>query len=107
MSVFISVPKKGNVKEFSNNCTVALISHASKVILKILQARLVQQYVNQELGNVQAGFRNGRGTRDHTANIHLLNHRKSKRISEKYLLLLHSLVAQRVKRLPAMWETRV
>ena len=107
MSVFISVPKKGNVKEFSNNCTVALISHASKVILKILQARLVQQYVNQELGNVQAGFRNSRGTRDHTANIHLLNHRKSKRISEKYLLLLHSLVAQRVKRLPAMWETRV
>ena len=69
MSVFISVPKKGNVKEFSNNCTVALISHASKVILKILQARLVQQYVNQELGNVQAGFRNGRGTRDQFANI--------------------------------------
>jgi len=68
MSVFIPVPKKGNVKEFSNNCTVALISHASKGILKILQARLVQQYMNQELGNVQARFRNGRGTRDHIAN---------------------------------------
>ena len=69
MSVFIPVPKKGNVIEFSNNCTVALIPHASKVILKILQARLVQQYVNQELKNVQTGFRNCRGTRDHIANI--------------------------------------
>ena len=69
MSVFIPVPKKGNVIEFSNNCTVALIPHASKVILKILQARLVQQYVKQELKNVQTGFRNCRGTRDHIANI--------------------------------------
>ena len=62
-------PKKGNAKECSNYCTIALISHASKVVLKILQARL-QQYVNRELPDVQAGFRKGRGTRDQTANIH-------------------------------------
>ena len=60
--------KKGNAKECSNNCTIALISHASKVMLKILQARL-QQYVNHELPDVQAGFRKGRGTRDQIANI--------------------------------------
>ena len=67
-SVFISIPKKGNAKECSNYCTIALISHASKVMLKILQARL-QQYMNHELPDVQAGFRKGRGTRDQTANI--------------------------------------
>ena len=61
--VFIPIPKKGNAKECSNYCTIALTSHASKVTLKILQARL-QQYVNHELPNVQAGFRKGRGTRD-------------------------------------------
>ena len=68
-SVFIPIPKKGNAKERSNYCTIALISHASKVMLKILQARL-QQYMNQELPDVQAGFRKGRGTRDQIANIH-------------------------------------
>ena len=62
-SVFIPIPKKGNAKECSNYCMIALISHASKVMLKILQARL-QQYVNRELPDVQAGFRKGRGTRD-------------------------------------------
>ena len=68
-SVFIPVPKKGNAKELcSNYHTIALISHASKVMLKILQARL-QQYVNRELPDVHAGFRKGRGTRDQTANI--------------------------------------
>ena len=67
-SVFIPIPKKGSAKEGSNYCTVALISHASKVMLKILQARL-QQYVNRELPDVQAGFRKGRGTRDQIANI--------------------------------------
>ena len=67
-SVFIPIPKKGNAIEYSNNCTIALISHASKVMLKILQARL-QQYVNQELPDVQAGFRKGRGIRDQIANI--------------------------------------
>ena len=66
-SVFIPIPKKGNAKECSNYHTIALISHASKVMLKILQARL-QQYVKQELPNVQAGFRKGRGTRDQIAN---------------------------------------
>ena len=67
-SVFILIPKKGNAKEFSNYHTIALISHASKVMLKILQARL-QQYMNSELPDVQAGFRKGRGTRDQFANF--------------------------------------
>ena len=67
-SVFIPIPKKGNVKECSNYHTIALISHASKVMLKILQARL-QLYINQELPDVQAGFRTARGTRDHIVNI--------------------------------------
>ena len=67
-SVFISIPKKGNPKECSDYHTIALISHASKVMLKILQARL-QQYVSCELLDVQAGFRKGRGTRDQIANI--------------------------------------
>ena len=68
-SVFIPIQKKGNAKECSNYHTIALISHASKVMLKILQARL-QQHVNRELPDVQAVFRKGRGTRDQTANIH-------------------------------------
>ena len=68
-SVFIPIPKKGNAIECSNYHTTAFISHASKVMLKILQARL-QQYVNHELPNIQAGFRKGRGTRDQIANIH-------------------------------------
>ena len=67
-SVFILTPKKGNAKECSNYCTIALIVYASKVMLKIFQARL-QQYVNFELPDVQAGFRKGRGTRDQSANI--------------------------------------
>ena len=67
-SVFIPIPKKGNAKEYSNYCTIAFISHASKVIFKILQAGL-QQFVNCELPNVQAGFRKGRGTRDQIANM--------------------------------------
>ena len=67
-AVFISIPKKGNAKECSNYHTMALISQTSKVILKILQARL-QQYMNRELPDVQAGFRKGRGTRDQIANI--------------------------------------
>ena len=68
-SVFIPIPKKGNSKEGSNYHTISLISHASKVMIKILQARL-QQYVNQELPDVQAGFRKGRGTRDQIAHTH-------------------------------------
>ena len=67
-SVFISIPKEGNAKECSNYCTIALISHTSKVMLKILQAR-PQQYVNHELPDVQAEFRKGRGSRDQIANI--------------------------------------
>jgi len=68
-SVFIPTPKKGNAKECSNYCTIELISHSSKVMLKILQARL-QQYVNCEISDVQARFRKGRGTRDQIANIY-------------------------------------
>ena len=68
-SVFTPMPKKGNPKECSNYCTVALISHASKVMLKLLQERL-QQYMNWELLYIQAGFRKGRGTRDQIANIY-------------------------------------
>ena len=68
-SVFIPIPNKVSAKECSNYCTIALISHASNVMLKILQARL-QQYVNCELPDVQAGFRKGRKTRDQTANVH-------------------------------------
>ena len=79
-SVFIPIPKKGNTKEGSNYCTIALISHASKVMLKILQARL-QQYMNCELPDVQAGFRIGRGTRDQIANICLI--RKKQKSSRK------------------------
>ena len=68
-SVFIPIPKKSNTKECSNYCTIALISHAGKIMLQILQARL-QQYVNRELPDVQAGFIKGRGTRNQIANIH-------------------------------------
>ena len=86
MSVFIPIPKKGNAKECSNYHTIALISHASKVMLKILQARL-QHYMNCELSDVQAGFRKGRGTRDQIANIHWII--KKARVPEKYLFLLY------------------
>ena len=84
-SVFIPIPKKGNPK--NAQCSTALISHASKVMLKILQARL-QQYVNRELPDVQAGFRKGRGTRDQIANICWII-KKSKRVPEKHLFLLY------------------
>ena len=85
-SVFIPIPKKGNAKECSNYCTIALISHASKVMLKILQGRL-QQYVNQELPGIQAGFRKDRGTRDQIANFCWII--KKVRIPEKHLLLIY------------------
>ena len=81
------LPIFGNAKECSNYCTIALISHTSKVMLKILQARL-QQYVNHELPDVQAGFREGRGTRDQVASIHWIIE-KSKRVTEKHLFLLY------------------
>ena len=76
-SVFIQIPKKSNAKECSNYCTVALISHGSKVVLKILQAKF-QQYVNQELPDIQTGFRKGRGTRDQIANIRWIIEKASK-----------------------------
>ena len=86
MSVFIPIPKKSNAKECSNYHTIALISHASKVMLKILQARL-QWYMNHEIPNVQAGFRKGRATRDQIANIHWIIEKA--RVLEKYLFLLY------------------
>ena len=85
-SVFFPIPKKGNAKECSNYLTLELISHTSKVMLKILQARL-KQYVNCELPDVQAGFRNGRGTRSNCR--HPFDHRKSQKVPEKHLLLLY------------------
>ena len=85
--VFTPIPKKRNVKECSDYCTIALISHASKVMLKIIQVSL-QQYVNCELPDVQARFRKGKGTRDQIVNIHWIIE-KSKRIPGKHLLLLH------------------
>ena len=84
--VFIPVPKKGNAKERSNYHTIALISHTSKVMLKILQARL-QQYVNCELPDIQAGFRKGRGTRDQITNI--VGSSKSKIVPKKHIILLY------------------
>ena len=86
-SVFIPIPKKGNAKECSNYRPTALISHASKVMLKILQARL-QQYVNCELPGVQAGFRKGRGSRDQIANICWIME-KAREFQKKHLFLLY------------------
>ena len=85
-SVFIPIPKKGNATECSNYRTIGLISHTSKEMLKILQVRL-QQYMNCELPDGQAGFRTGRGTRDQIANIHWII--KKARVPEKHLLLLY------------------
>ena len=82
---FHSNPKKDNAKECSNYCTIALISHASKVMLEVLQAML-QQYVNCELPDIQAGFRKGRGTRDQIANICWIMEKA--RVPEKHLRLL-------------------
>ena len=84
-SVLITIPRKGNAKECSDYNIIELISHASKVMLKILQARL-QQYVNCELPDVQAGFRKGRGTRDQIANIRWIMEKA--RVPEKHLFLL-------------------
>ena len=86
-SVFIATLKKGNAKECSNYCTIALISHASKVILKILQARL-QQYLNYELSDVQADFRKGRGTRDQIANIRWIIEKALSEVAQSCLTLL-------------------
>ena len=116
-SVFIPIPKKGNAKECSNYHRIVLISHTSKVILKILQARL-QQYMNWELQDVQAGFRKGRRTRDQTANNRWMigNSRKISTsaslttqqpltmwITTNYGIFLKRLVCQTT--LPASWET--
>ena len=77
-TVFIPIPKKGNAKECSNYCTIALMPHTNKVMLKILQF-----FINSEIPDVQAGFRKGRGTTDQIANIYLLDHQKSKRVQKK------------------------
>ena len=119
-AVFIAISKKNNVKECSNCCTTALISHASKVMLKILQARL-QQYMNQLLSDVQAGFRKGRGTRDKIATIHWItekgkNSRKTSTSASltklKPLTVWISTICEKFLKkweyqttLPASWET--
>ena len=87
-SVFIPIPKKDNTKECSHYHTIALISHASKVMLKILQAKL-QQYVNHELPDVQVGFRKGRGNNSQIANIHCIIE-KAREFQKKHLILPHS-----------------
>ena len=86
-SDFIPIPKKGNAKECSTYCTIALISQASKIMLKIFQYRL-QQYVNRELPDVQAGFRNGRGTRDQISNTHWIIE-ETRELQKNHLLLLY------------------
>ena len=86
-SVFTPIPKKGDAKQCSNYCTIALISHASKVMLKILQTRL-QQSVNRELPDVQDGFRKARRMRDKIANVHLIIE-KAREFQKKHLLLLY------------------
>ena len=117
-SVFIPIPKKDNAKECSSSCTIVLISHASKVILKILQAR-VQQYVNWELSDIQAGFRKGRGIRDKIANIQWVTEENSRKTSTSAsLTTLNPLTVWITKNcgkffisweyqttLPASWET--
>ena len=92
-SVFIPISKKGTAKECSNYHTYALISHTTKVMLKILQARL-QQYVNQEIPDVQAGFRKGRGTRDQIANICWIIGEKKKELQKKKSIIV-SLATQK------------
>ena len=118
-SVFIPIPKKGNAKECSNHHTIALISHTSKVMLKILQARL-QQFVNHELPDVQAGFRKGRGTRDQIANIRWRKQGSSKNTSTSASLTMLNPLTVWIPRncgkffktweyqtpLPVFWETR-
>ena len=88
-SVFIPIPKKSNAKECSNSCTTALISPSSKVMLKILQARL-QQYVNRELPDIQGGFRKGKGTRDRITNVCWIME-KAREFQKKHLFLLYGL----------------
>ena len=100
MSVFISIPKKGNAKECSNHETIALISHASKVKLKILQVRL-QQYMNQEIPDVQAGFRKDRGIRDQIVNMHwtIENTREFQKTTSASLITLKPLTVWVTKKL--------
>ena len=86
-SVFIQIPKKRNTKECSNYCTIALISHTNKAMLKIVQAKL-QHYVNKEVPDVQAGFRKGRGTRNQIANIHWIIE-KAREFQKNHVLLLY------------------
>ena len=108
-SVFITFPKEVNPKECSSDLTIALISHASKVMLKILHSRL-QQHVNQELRDVQAGFRKGRGSRDHIANIHWIIE-KAREFQKKiyfcvidYTKAFHCGSQQTVKKVLKRWE---
>ena len=104
-SIFIPIPKKGNAKECSNYNTIALISHTSKVMLKIFQARL-QQYVNHELPDVQAGFRRGRGTRDQIANIRWIREKAREFQKNIYFWFIHYAKAFDCVDHNTMWEIR-
>ena len=104
-SVFIPIPKKGNVKECSNYKKIALISHASKVVLKILQARL-QQYVNHELPVVQAGFRKGSGTRDQIVNISWITIEKVREFQKNIGFCLFNLYAEYIMRNAGLEEAQ-
>ena len=95
MSVFIPISKKGNAKEYLNYCTITLISDASKVMLKILQARL-QQYVNRELADIQAGFRKGRGIGEQIANIHWITEKAIEFQKNIYFCFIHQAKASDV-----------
>ena len=99
-SILIPIPKKGNAKECSNYRTIALISHTSKVMLKILQVRL-QQYMNRELPDGQAGFRKGRGTRDQIANIHWII--KKAREFQENIYFWNSFAVSMIQRMLAIW----
>ena len=101
-SVFIPISKKGNAKECSNYDTITLISHTSKVIFKILQARL-QQYMNHELLDVQAGFRKGRGTRDQIVNIHWITE-KAREFQENYFCFIEYAKASDSVDHDKLWE---
>ena len=100
-SVFITIPKKGNAKEYSNYHTIALISHVSNVMLKILQVRL-QQYTNWELPDVQVGFRKGRGNNSQIANIHCIIE-KAREFQKKHLILPHSVQSSYSIMLKSLW----
>ena len=103
MSVFIPISKKGNAKEYSNYCTVVLITHASKIMLKILQARL-QQHMNQELSEVQTGFGRDRKNRDQIAKIHWIMEKARESPQKTSTLASLTMLKSRIMLIPTNWK---